>query len=176
MDHDALTGSGGAERAVARVPPDGEAVYRGWMLRGEQYAAFAEALAQRGVLLRTSAEQYRRAHELPGWYPALASVTPRSVWTRGADREDFDRARVELGGGPAVLRDYTKSMKHYWHEAAFIPDLHDSEAAWQVASRFRQLREDDFVGGFGRRGPSRSVRARRRARRSRHERRCCRPW
>jgi hypothetical protein len=39
-------------------------------------------------------------------------------------------------------------MKHYWHEAAFIPDLDDSAAAWKVASRFLSLREDDFVGGF----------------------------
>jgi len=118
------------------------------MLRSAQYAAFAEALAERGVTLRTSGEQYRRAHELPGWCSALAAVTPRSVWTRGADRADFDRARAELGAGPAVLRDYTKSMKHYWDEAAFIPDLDDGVAAWKVASRFLELREDDFVGGF----------------------------
>jgi hypothetical protein len=39
-------------------------------------------------------------------------------------------------------------MKHYWHEAAFIPDLADTTAAWAVASRFRQLRDDDFTGGF----------------------------
>jgi hypothetical protein len=42
-----------------------------------------------------------------------------------------------------VVRDYTKSMKHYWHQAAFIPDLGDASAAWQVASRFRQLRADN---------------------------------
>jgi hypothetical protein len=47
-----------------------------------------------------------------------------------------------------VLRDYTKSMKHYWHQAAFIPDLADTTAAWAVASRFLQLRDDDFTGGF----------------------------
>jgi hypothetical protein len=148
VDHDALTRAGDPDRAVASVSGGGAAVYRGWMLRSEQYSAFAEVLADRGVSLRTSAEQYRRAHELPGWYSALAAVTPRSVWTTGADRADFDRARAELGAGPAVLRDYTKSMKHYWHEAAFIPELDDGAAAWTVASRFRRLREDDFVGGF----------------------------
>jgi hypothetical protein len=63
-------------------------------------------------------------------------------------RDDFDRARVALRDGPAVLRDYTKSMKHYWREAAFIPDLADAGAAWQVAARFRPLRGEDFAGGF----------------------------
>ncbi len=136
VDHDALTVRGGSQRAVARVPESaaGEvAVYRGWMLRGGQYEAFAAALARRHVLLRTSPEQYRRAHELPGWYAALAGVTPRSVWTTGGDRDAFDGACRDLGRGPAVVRDYSKSMKHYWHEAAFIPDLADRATAWTRA-------------------------------------------
>lgn len=148
VDHDALAQGGDVRRAVASVSGTGAAVYRGWMLRSEEYSAFAEALAERGVVLATSGEQYRQAHELPGWYAALAAVTPASVWTRGSDQADFDRARVELGAGPAVLRDYSKSMKHYWNEAVFIPELDDGVAAWRVASRFLELRGDDFVGGF----------------------------
>ncbi|WP_189225209.1 ATP-grasp domain-containing protein [Saccharothrix coeruleofusca] len=140
VDHDALARSGDADRAVRRVPEGGEAVYRGWMLRAERYAAFAEALRRRGVVPKTGAEQYRRAHELPGWYRDLAAVTPRSAWTGGDDRADFDRARRELGAGPAVLRDYTKSMKHYWHEAAFIPELGDGDAACVTVDL--ALRED----------------------------------
>ena len=148
VDHDALTRPDGSERAVVRVTESGIAVYRGWMLRCEEYAAFAQALARREVTLRTGSGSYRTGHEFPGWYPTLTPVTPRSVWTAGDDRHEFDRARVALGTGSAVLRDYTKSMKHYWNEAAFIPDLADAAAAWRVASRFRELRGDDFVGGF----------------------------
>ncbi|GIF66542.1 hypothetical protein Ais01nite_45770 [Asanoa ishikariensis] len=148
VDHDALT-RGGAGRAVGAVPAgSGVAVYRGWMLRGPEYAAFAESLAVRGVRLRTTAEEYRKAHELPGWYAALATVTPLSEWTEGWRRADFERARIGLGSGPAVLRDYSKSMKAYWHEATFIPDLDDAEAGWRVAQRFLELREDEAVGGF----------------------------
>ncbi|MEU8419566.1 ATP-grasp domain-containing protein [Micromonospora sp. NPDC048835] len=148
VDHDALARGADVRRAVASVSGSGMAVYRGWMLRSERYTMFAEALAERGVVLRTDGEQYRRAHELPGWYVALTAVTPPSVWTTGSERADFDRARVELGAGPAVLRDYSKSMKHYWNEAAFIPDLADAGSAWSTASRFLELRDDDFVGGF----------------------------
>ncbi|MEU8218337.1 ATP-grasp domain-containing protein [Micromonospora taraxaci] len=148
VDHDALARGGDVRRAVASVSSSGMAVYRGWMLRSEQYAMFAEVLAERGVVLRTGAEQYRLAHELPGWYAALASVTPLSVWTTGSEPADFDHARAVLGAGPAVLRDYSKSMKHYWDEAAFIPDLGEGAAAWSVARRFLELRDDDFVGGL----------------------------
>lgn len=148
VDHDALTRADGADDAVSRVSAAGDAVYRGWMLRSEQYAALDQALRRRGVTLRTTPAQYRQAHELPGWYPTLASVTPASVWTDLPDRAAFDRARAELGAGPAVLRDYTKSMKHYWQEAAFIPELGDAERSWAVAARFQELREADLVGGF----------------------------
>jgi hypothetical protein len=133
VDHDRL-----ARGEAVDLPSGG--VYRGWMLRSEHYALLTG--------MRTSAEQYRLAHELPGWYRALAQVTPESVWTTGFSRDDFDRARSALGAGPAVLRDYTKSMKHYWHEATFIPDLADADAAWAVADRFVQLRDDDQTGGF----------------------------
>ena len=150
VDHDALTRPDGVAEAVGRVPSGGggDAVYRGWMLRSEQYAAFAAALHARGVELRTRPEQYRRAHELPGWYAELIGATPDSRWSVGPTRADFERCCVELGPGPAVLRDYTKSMKHYWHEAAFIPDVADLEGAWRVAARFLELREDAFVGGL----------------------------
>jgi hypothetical protein len=78
--HDALADPGGAERAVARVPNAcGMAIYRGWMLRADQYAALAAAPEARDVTLRTSAAQYRRAHELPGWHAALSPVTPPDV-------------------------------------------------------------------------------------------------
>ncbi|MFC5927301.1 hypothetical protein [Micromonospora vulcania] len=78
IDHDALT-RGDPHHAVTTVPAGGVAVYRGWMLRSDQYAAFADALAARSVTLRTNADQYRRAHELPGWYHQLAPVTPTST-------------------------------------------------------------------------------------------------
>ncbi|MFI6817835.1 ATP-grasp domain-containing protein [Nonomuraea sp. NPDC050328] len=148
IDHDLLVQNGDASRAVARVRSGGVALYRGWMMQSHQYAAFGAALAERGVILRTDAAQFRRAHELPGWYDALSDVTPFSVWTAGDERTAFQAACAQLGAGPAVLRDYVKSMKHYWNEAAFIPDVGDVDAAWATACRLRQLREDDFVGGF----------------------------
>ncbi|WP_214405601.1 ATP-grasp domain-containing protein [Pseudonocardia lacus] len=146
VDHDALAAGGRAERAVARVRDEGTAVYRGWMLDGERYAEMAAALAGRGVRLRTDPAAYRAAHELPGWYDALAAVTPESVWTDGTDRAAFETARLALAPGPAVLRDHTKSMKHHWAEAMFVPDLTDADAAWAVATRFRELREE-YGGG-----------------------------
>jgi hypothetical protein len=148
VDHDALLDPSTAASALRRVPPSDDAVYRGWMLRSEQYAEFVRLAAHREVRLRTDAGAYKRVHELPGWFAAFASFTPASVWTKSASVEEFDNRCRELGTGSAVLRDYVKSMKHYWTEAAFIPALEDLPAARRVAARFLDLRGDDFVGGI----------------------------
>ena len=142
IDHDALDRP---DEAVAKVPVGHDAVYRGWMMTAPQYAGFAKALDLRGVTLRTNAEEYRTAHELPGWYQALSLLTPESAWTEGPDLDALEGAFDQLGGDPVVLRDYVKSMKHYWDEAAYIPDR---AAVRRVAQRFLELREDAFTGGF----------------------------
>ncbi|MEJ3653430.1 ATP-grasp domain-containing protein [Actinomycetes bacterium KLBMP 9759] len=147
VDHDALAAGDAVDHAIARVPAGSDAVYRGWMLSSARYAGFADALGAKGTALRTDAARYRRAHELPGWYAALAGATPETVWTVGTDRRDVDRACRALGSGPAVLRDYTKSMKHYWDDAAFVPDVADADSTWRVACRFAELREN-VEGGF----------------------------
>ena len=75
------------------------AVYRGWLLRAEEYLTFEAALAERSVTLRTGARHYREAHELPGWYAKLISVTPESVWTRGASPDEFRACCKAIGRG-----------------------------------------------------------------------------
>jgi hypothetical protein len=75
----------------------------------------------------------------------LAAVTPQAGWTDGDGQAGFRPACKRLGPGPAVLRDYIKSMKHRWHQAAYIPDFADAPAAWKVASQFRQLRDEELI-------------------------------
>jgi hypothetical protein len=148
INHDAVANLKDVTAAVARVPEGGVAIYRGWMLSSHAYAGLAAALSARGTRLSTDAEQYRCGHELPGWYEALSEFTPASVWSAGTDRDGFAAAASALGPGPAVVRDYSKSMKHYWHEATYIPDLADAAGAWAVGRRMLELRADDFTGGF----------------------------
>jgi hypothetical protein len=151
LDHDLLVDAHdlrAARAAVQRVPASDDTVYRGWMVTAARYALLEQALAERGARLRTTASQYRRGHELPGWHAALASFTPQACWTRGADLDAYARCLQTLGSGAAVLRDYTKSLKHHWHEAALVPDVTDDAGSRRVAARFLELRGDAFDGGL----------------------------
>lgn len=147
VDHDALA-AGDAADGIPGLSASDDVVYRGWMLNADRYAEFADAAADRGARLRTSAADYRAAHELPGWARQLEAFTAQTAWTSGDSLTRFDEACASLGGGPAVLRDYVKSAKHYWDTAVFIPDVADLDGARQIATRFREIRDDDFTGGF----------------------------
>lgn len=152
IDHDALL-RGDADAAVARVPRDlGPAWYRGWMIPAARYRELAAALTARGAGLLVSPDDYRRAHELPGWYEVFAAVTPRSVW-RGAgpgqppSTEDIAALVAPLGTGAGIVKDFVKSRKHEWYEACYLPDLGDTPAVQRVIGRFVELRDGDLAGG-----------------------------
>lgn len=148
IDHDAAVADE-CGVSCAKVPTSSTpAVYRGWMLRPSAYAGLERALADRGVTLRTTASNYQLAHHLPGWYEAVRSDTPESVWTPTDSDGEFIEALRHLPAGAAVIKDYSKSEKHYWDEAMFIPDTTNETQALSVAHRFCELRGEFFDVGY----------------------------
>lgn len=154
IDFEALTEERDADRAVRRVAPaetDGEiGVYRGWMLRTEQYAMLAEALADRRVRLINTPAQYEFCHHLPSWYVRMDGHTPRSVWTQAGDTSlpRLMRLLEEFGDQPIIVKDYVKSRKHEWHEACFIPSASDADAVARITGKFLELQGADLTGGL----------------------------
>ncbi|MBC6461830.1 ATP-grasp domain-containing protein [Actinomadura sp. HBU206391] len=152
IDHDALQ-QGDPAAAVRRVPKDlGPAWYRGWMVTTAEYTALAKALKDRGTTLLTLPEDYRRAHELPGWHDTFAGLTPQSVWlplSPGTPpAEDLLRELVRpLADGPAVVKDYVKSRKREWHEACFVPDVRDIRGLHRIVARMVELQDGFLAGG-----------------------------
>lgn len=122
-------------------------IYRGWMMRSEQYARLDIALIRKGTKMRTSGQAFAMAHEIPGWFPYFEEFTSETGWTSTPDTSRLVDLAAKMGGA-AVLRDYVKSQKHYWLEACFIPDLHDTHHLLGVARRFRELQGGSFEGGF----------------------------
>lgn len=153
IDHDALL-QGDAQQAVAQVPAGlGSAWYRGWMIPSDRYAALAEALSRRGTELLVTPQQYRTAHELPGWYATFVDVSPASVWrpTKPGEMltaDDLAALAEPLLPGSGIVKDYVKSRKHEWEQACFIPDLADAVELTRVVQRFVELQEEFLAGGI----------------------------
>jgi ATP-grasp domain, R2K clade family 3 len=50
-------------------------LYRGWMLRAEEYERLSEAVATLGARILTSSTEYSLTHHLPEWYKQLEEFT-----------------------------------------------------------------------------------------------------
>ncbi|MET9483911.1 ATP-grasp domain-containing protein [Streptomyces sp. NPDC006638] len=152
LDHDALL-AGDLPRALARVERgSGPYWYRGWMMPATVYGTLERALAERGCALLTGAADFRRGHELPGWYEEFAALTPATRWLprppgTPPTRDELAALAAPLGSGPGIVKDYVKSRKHEWDEACFVPELTDTARLSAVVDRFFALQDDTLAGG-----------------------------
>jgi hypothetical protein len=130
---------------IDKVIP-GIAIYRGWMLKPEQYEELYNLLFEKGIYLINSVKDYRRCHLFPNWYKYLEGKTSNSLLT---ESNNIDEA-VELAkrfDGPIMIKDYVKSRKHEWNDACYIENP-KSDKAKEVITNFVTRQADNFVGGI----------------------------
>ena len=139
---------GGARKAFQNLALHSgakDAVYRGWMLTVKEYSLLEEILRENDITMKTSAQQYEKAHHLPGWYAIFEALTPKTyLWNLFGDEslEDFCAA---LPAQAYVVKDYVKSRKHEWDTACFAPNV---AILRDVITEFVRLQteENSFVG------------------------------
>jgi len=154
ISFEALVYEHDAERAVRRVAAsdDGElGIYRGWMLRPEDYVRLYDALEQRGLRLINTPDEYTHCHHLPASYSVIEAVTPRTVWLPAGGGFAVSRVMAALrsfGDRSLLVKDYVKSQKHLWSEACYITSASDTEGVMRVVNRFLELQGDDLAGGL----------------------------
>jgi hypothetical protein len=90
------------------LPVGATVLYRGWMLTPENYARLSEAVAARDAALRTSREQYKLCHYLPGWYDLCRDVTIPTVFA--SEDGNFSALLAQLGWQKYFVKDFVKSL------------------------------------------------------------------
>lgn len=139
LDHEALL-RGDIEGAVRRVTREaGPQWYRGWMIPVSRYEQLARAMAERGTPLIVQTLDYRRAHELPGWYETFAHLTPATTWSH-----DASVPTLPPSDGAFIVKDWVKSRKHAWATACFAPS---ADAVPKIAAEMVRLAGDTLAGG-----------------------------
>lgn len=145
---------GNIESAIKRVKESEEktiGVYRGWMLKPNQYQKFYDGLLQKNIELINNPTQYKLCHYLPESYELIKDYTPKSTFKSLNRKFDINEFKDELsvfGNKPIVIKDYVKSQKHYWKEACYIPDASNSEQVNSVVNKFIELQDVDFNEGL----------------------------
>lgn len=135
------------EGKFRKLLPEGNVLYRGWMLSPERYRQMHTALGNAGVQMVTTPEQYTTAHHLPGWVDVFHGLTAA---TAVIPVEDYSHqalltAAETLPSSAYVVKDYVKSRKHEWDTACFAGSSAELPA---VVDEFIRLQEDSLVGGI----------------------------
>lgn len=122
-------------------------VYRGWMMKPGQYAAFFEALGERRLRPMTRPDAYEEFHMFPLAYArhgVLQVYAPRIVAFPGksVDAEVVSRTFSEF-----MVKDYVKSVKGTSFPISFKAPL-SQERMDEIVGEFARLRGDLFTAGI----------------------------
>lgn len=124
----------------------GLGIYRGWMLRLEEYTALFNLLQSQGIQLINTPDEYAWAHHFPNNYAAIKNLSPRALVCPESKRPPS--LTDTFGSNPVIVKDYVKSEKALWKTACFIPNASDVEKVEQVVNTFVKVRGDRFTGGL----------------------------
>ena len=121
------------------------AVYRGWMMKPEQYAVFYRELLSQKIRLLTTPEMYEKLHLFPRVYPELLPDTARMLTF--PLHFEIDVQTCQRAFGRFLVKDYVKSVKGSEFPAYF--DENCSQEAFNVwMELFYRYRGDLLTGGI----------------------------
>ena len=121
------------------------AVYRGWMMKPEQYRQFYDQLMARNIVLSTTVETYERFHIFPNIYPAIQEDTPQILLF--PEGTSVDLAAVKKAFSRFMVKDYVKSVKGT-EFPVFFDERITQEAFDRWMERFYHYRGSLFTGGI----------------------------
>ena len=140
----------GAEDAVRHLSrrPHGW-LYRGWMLRLEDYEELYEAVLGRGQYLVVNPSAYAAAAYVPEWVEVLGSATPQTIWTEDVDPDEaWELAMEELGPPPWLIKDWLKSARQLWNHACFVAEGTSQDRFAEMVQALVDFHEDRLTGGI----------------------------
>ena len=130
----------------------GPVIYRGWILKPQDYMRMTEELAKRGGQLVTSLDQYMHCYHFPNWYGCMgADLTPRSIWFEGPNFDLDNISNIvskEFGSSGLIIKDYIKSRKHDWYNSCYIASAQDANEVKRVTTNFIDGQGEYLVGGL----------------------------
>lgn len=98
-------------KLVLTAQPESErfAVYRGWMMKPEQYESFYKQLLNKNIRLITEPDQYRLMHIFPNVYECVKDETAKMELFPLHSRIDVEHLKKSFSR--FMVKDYVKSVK-----------------------------------------------------------------
>lgn len=123
----------------------GLAIYRGWMLKPDQYKRFYSELGMLGIQLITTPTEYYNTHCLPNSYNNIMDYTPNTIWF--PDGVDIDYNKIRSSFDKFIVRDYCKTVMGLKFPDYLESSMSNIELA-EYFKKFKQLRGSLYTGGL----------------------------
>ncbi|PNV62955.1 hypothetical protein C0033_05315 [Clostridium sp. chh4-2] len=137
--------SGDGLKIVPLPSENGICIYRGWMLKPDQYEELYHLLKEKSVELINTPEAYENCHEFPLSYHKIEQLTPKTMVFPEGSAIDWDEVKENLG--TFMMKDYVKSVK-----GTEFPQYFDynctNEMLEQSVIRFKELRGSLYTKGI----------------------------
>ena len=88
--------------------PHEPVIWRGWMLKKEEYRALYNAVKNYNTAMLVSPDDYASCHYITGWYELCSDYTPETVFLTECD--DFEKITSRLKWSSYFVKDYVKSL------------------------------------------------------------------
>lgn len=127
------------------IPSPVTAVYRGWMMKEEQYASFYHKLQEKGITLVTDPKAYQYFHYFPHVYETIKEDTPKMLAVPSGI--EYSLADIQKKFDRFMVKDYVKSVKGTNFPTYFTKDTTE-EAFRNAMELFYQYRGELLSGGL----------------------------
>ncbi len=123
----------------------GEAVYRGFMMKPEQYLNFYNQLEAKGINLLTNPKQYEKFHLFPNIYPRLKKDTTQMLVY--PDINSINLNEIKQHFSKFIVKDFVKSVKGTCFPKFFTNSVTEKEFYKQMQI-FMKFRGNLYTGGI----------------------------
>ncbi|WP_323666080.1 ATP-grasp domain-containing protein [Pectobacterium punjabense] len=100
--------SNGKYRFSTSIEPNTPVIWRGWMLKAEEYERLSTAANHNGGNMLISLDNYLSCHYITGWYKSCEKYTPKTVFLK--ENDDVEQITNQLKWPSYFVKDYVKSL------------------------------------------------------------------
>lgn len=126
------------------TPSNEEIIYRGWMMKPEDYFLFDNQLNEYGLNLLVTPTEYKNLHVFKNSYPYVAQDAPQTLFYNSVSEIDLEY--INKTAGRFMVKDFVKSVKGTDFPKYFeCPSKEYFESQMQ---KFAEYRGDLFTGGI----------------------------
>ena len=123
----------------------GDCIYRGWMLKPQQYKELYEYLYDKNILLINNPEEYNNCHLFPYAFNHVYNYTPKSMCYEDGETIYWDVVNKTFK--KFFIKDYVKSVKETNFPEYFETPVCAKEMNEKIIE-FIKLRGDLYTGGI----------------------------